>query len=332
MATHFELPNSLRIGLDQAVRGSNPEALARRATELSAGYRAGQPLPLRTPDAALAYAITRMPATFAAIAAAMAATQASVPAFAPHQLLDVGAGTGAALWAATTIWPTLHNATLLEQSAVMRALGQRFAAKGQGAVAAAQWQASDVTAAWQAPPHDLVSCAYLLGELTPADQAVLITRLWAQTRGVLLLIEPGTPQGWSVIRAAREQLRSAGATLAAPCPHAETCPLSDPDWCHFSQRLARSSSHRAAKGADRSYEDEKFSYLAVSRDPVQPAAARVLRHPLIQPGRISLQLCTPDGLATRTITRSEREAWPLARDLRWGAALPLELLDKTKFP
>ena len=38
-----------------------------------------------------------------------------------------------------------------------------------------------------------------------------------------------------------------------------------PDWCHFTQRLPRSRAHKQIKEADVPFEDEKFSYVALTR-------------------------------------------------------------------
>lgn len=86
----------------------------------------------------------------------------------------------------------------------------------------------------------------------------------------MVLIEPGTPEGYLRIREARGQLIDAGMTVAAPCPHDGTCPIEvGQDWCHFSARVSRSSLHRQVKGGSLPYEDEKFSYVAATRFPVE---------------------------------------------------------------
>jgi ribosomal protein RSM22 (predicted rRNA methylase) len=149
-----------------------------------------------------------------------------------------------------------------------------------------------------------------------------VAQLWERAEAAMVLIEPGTPQGWARIRAAREQLRSLGARIVAPCPHQEACPMPADDWCHFAQRIGRSREHRAAKGGALGYEDEKYSYVAVARAPGAPIAARVLRHPLQRPGRVELALCATSGLRSATVTRTSGQMWRLARDLRWGDALP----------
>ena len=53
-----------------------------------------------------------------------------MPDFAPSSLLDVGAGTGAASWAAVTQWPSLGTITMLEPNPALRALARRLAENG----------------------------------------------------------------------------------------------------------------------------------------------------------------------------------------------------------
>jgi ribosomal protein RSM22 (predicted rRNA methylase) len=330
----MDLPNELRLGLDTALRGAGQAELRAAAAALSERYRAGHGAAggspeaggyIRSPTDAAAYAAYRMPATYAAVAAAMGAMAARLPGWSPRSLLDAGAGLGAALWAATETWEDLGGAELIEAGPAMLALGRMLAARSSSpAMAAAIWRPDDLTLPWRAERHDLATATYVLGELPEAARATLVDQLWAHSGHALLLVEPGTPQGWAIIRAARERLRAAGAVIIAPCPHQGACPLADDDWCHFAQRLARSKAQRAVKGADLGYEDEKFSYMAVARAPGTPIGARVLRRPLARPGRIELALCTPEGLRRKIVTRADHERWRMARDAEWGDALPNE--------
>ncbi len=154
----------------------------------------------------------------------------------------------------------------------MRKFGEDFA--GMSGVAGVDWHA-------EAPPgaRDLVTLAYVLDELDAAERATLIERLWSRTADTLLIVEPGTPAGWQRILDARALLLKQGAQMIAPCPHAQACPLVAPDWCHFSRRVARSRAHLLAKGAEVPWEDEKFSYLAVTRNSAALPTARVIAPP-----------------------------------------------------
>jgi ribosomal protein RSM22 (predicted rRNA methylase) len=91
------------------------------------------------------------------------------------------------------------------------------------------------------------------------------------------------------------------------------------DWCHFSQRVERTSQHRQLKGGALGYEDEKFSYLIAAKDYLPSAAARIVRHPGKHSGHVQLPLCTAEGkIENRTITRSSKEAYKRARKAEWG--------------
>lgn len=323
----MDLPNDLRLALERALRAIPAEALEQATAQLSARYRAGHGRDagrhVRDEAGVAAYAAYRMPATFAAAAAAMWAVAQTMPTWMPRDLLDIGGGTGATLWAAAYTWENLAAATVIEREPAMITFGRGLAAAAQQAVVtAAAWRRADLGGAWNTPRHDLVTAAYLLGELDETARTSLVDRLWGLAEGVLLLIEPGTPQGFAIINAARNQLRAAGAWIVAPCPHQAACPMAGGDWCHFAQRVARSREQRRAKGATLGYEDEKFAYLAVAHAPGAPIGGRILRHPLVRPGNIELTICAPEGLRRQIMTRSDRRRWPLTRDLRWGDALP----------
>lgn len=319
----MELPRPLRDAIDRALQGVPSAELARASAALSQRYRGeardGR-LHVAGDKAALAYLAARMPATYAAIRAALAAAAELCHAFAPQTLLDVGAGPGTAMWAAADCWPGIAQATLLEASGAMRSWGERLAQAAP--VAHVTWRAGDAAVDLaRVTPHDLVTLGYVLGEIDEAAQAALVERLWALTSGLLLIVEPGTPAGWTRILAARAALIAAGAHVVAPCPHARACPLSPPDWCHFARRVARSRIHRLAKSADVPWEDEKFIYIAAARAPAQAVDARVIAPPHAASGRVDLKLCRNDGTAAvQRITRRDGEAFRTVRRLDWGDA------------
>jgi ribosomal protein RSM22 (predicted rRNA methylase) len=316
----MELPAQLRQAVDGALAGMPLAELTATARALSQRYREevrdGR-LHISDARAALAYIATRMPATYAAVHAAMSALTEQAPDFAPRSLLDVGAGPGTVMWAATDLWRGLEAATLVEASPAIRALGEKLAT-GSG-VARVAWRPGDLRGDLPEAQHDLVTLAYVLDELAPKDRGVLVDRLWSLARGVLLIVEPGTTAGWQRILAARTQLIAERAHVLAPCPHAMTCPISQPDWCHFAARVARSRIHRLAKEAEVPWEDEKFIYLAVAREPAISRAARVLAPPEAASGRVRLKLCQPDGTAAhRLVTRREGDVFKQARRVDWG--------------
>ena len=145
----------------------------------------------------------------------------------------------------------------------------------------------------------------------------------------LVLIEPGTPQGFARIRAARAALIEAGAHVAAPCTHASICPIrsvgesrsdqnKSPDWCHFSQRLPRSRDHMQTKGANVPFEDERYSYVVLTRQPVAKGA-RILAPPLesSSPG-LTFKLCDENGLRAQFVAARDKDEYRRVRKKEWG--------------
>ncbi|HEY0437918.1 MAG TPA: small ribosomal subunit Rsm22 family protein [Phenylobacterium sp.] len=308
------------------LEGTPRKGLAERAARTSLAYRAGHGSSgvIRDADDALAYALTRLPATYAACAAVFAEAARVAPAFAPASLLDAGVGPGAASWAALETWPEIAAAAWLDASAPFLALAERLVAQGPATLQGAEVRRADLTGPGPWPKADLVVASYALAEIASDRMAAVVEALWAACDGVLALVEPGTTAGFQRLLSARDQLIAAGATILAPCPHAAACPLASPDWCHFSVRLPRSRDHRLAKGAEVPFEDEKFAYLIVARPavPVSAAAARVLARPRTGKPGIELKLCAPDGtLEPRLIGKRDKPGYAAARRLDWGDAL-----------
>ena len=316
------LPAELKSALDAKLQGLPRSEVAARAALISKTYRdGGGSGAIRSETAALAYALARMPATYAAIAASLNALCEVRPDLAPETLLDVGAGPGTASWAAAQTFASLRSLVLIDDNGALRALALDFV-KGSARLGELRYdkgEASDLIA--KSDAADLVIASYMIGELGETGRNALAELLWNKTRDTLLIVEPGTPAGYARIIAIRQRLIAAGAHVAAPCPHDGSCPLSAPDWCHFAQRLPRSRAHKQVKGAELPFEDEKFSYVALTRMPTIRAYARVLAQPAVGKAEISAKLCTADGLAMARTPHRDKTAYAHARRWRWGDAV-----------
>ncbi|MEO3752339.1 small ribosomal subunit Rsm22 family protein [Streptomyces sp. B6B3] len=342
----------LRAALEPLLDGLPARDAASAVERLMTSYRGRTPTHtpvLRDRADAVAYAAYRMPATFAAVADAFGRLAARRPGWAPADHVDVGAGTGAAAWAAADAWsaPAGRRTLLLDWAGPAIELGRELAARSaEPALRAAEWRRQAVDPACELPAADLVSACYVLGELDePARAAVAdAAARAARPGGAVVLVEPGSPDGYLRIRAARDRLIAAGLRVLAPCPHGGVCPIEvGADWCHFASRVERSSLHRRVKGGSLPYEDEKFSYVAAVRPeasaPEAPASeasasdaseapgerpeARVVRRPLPRKGQVLLDLCTADGeLRRETVSRRQGPAYRAARNAGWGDAWP----------
>ncbi|WP_372347316.1 small ribosomal subunit Rsm22 family protein [Streptomyces sp. KL116D] len=314
--------DTLRSALAGLLDGLPPTQAARAVDRLIANYRGTTPTDapiLRDRADVAAYAAYRMPATFEAVRAALAEL-AEAADWTPAGHLDIGGGTGAAVWAAHDVWPGERPTTVLDWSEPALALGRELASRDAGLATSVSWERARIGTGTP-PAADLVTISYVLKELTEADRATVVDAAAGAATGAVVVIEPGTPDGYARIIEARDRLIGAGFHIAAPCPHGAACPIvPGTDWCHFSARVARSSLHRQVKGGSLAYEDEKFAYVAASRFQPVPAAARIVRRPQIRKGQVLLDLCEAEGgLARVTVTKKHGARYREARDATWGA-------------
>ena len=270
-----------------------------------------------------AYLGARLPATYAAVRAALAMCPRAVRDRL-HSVLDLGSGPGTASWAARDAC-AVTSVTQIDRSPDMLALARRLADRaGDTVLGSAVQRQGDLGGGGPWDAADLVVSAYALAELAPAARRSLVASAWAAAAHVLVLVEPGTPDGFARIHDARVHLIAAGASLLAPCPHMATCPMhaTPGEWCHFAVRVPRTRRHRQLKGGTLGYEDEKYACLVASKPPDgREPGARVLRHPRIEKGRIGLMLCAPDRAERIVVTRRD-PAFRAARKVEWGDTWP----------
>jgi ribosomal protein RSM22 (predicted rRNA methylase) len=317
-----DLPAELKSALDAKLQGLSRNDAAGRAAVISQTYRdGGGSGSIRSEADALAYALARMPATYAALTASLNALCEIRPDFAPKNLLDVGAGPGTATWAAAEAFSSLQDFTLLDANRALRALALDLGG-GSTRLRGMRYQHGEARAELaRAEAADLVVASYMIGEVGDSERETLAELMWAKTRDTLLIVEPGTPAGYARILALRAQLIASGAHVAAPCPHDGRCPLVAPDWCHFTQRLPRSRAHKQLKSAELPYEDEKFAYVALTRAPLAQRPARVLAQPDVSKVEVTAKLCTAGGLVIARVPRRAKADYAAARRWRWGDAV-----------
>lgn len=318
----MRLPAELQDAIQRETNKIDHRKLAQAAAQLTDHYKAAD---FSTPAIAseahrAAYLAVRLPATYAAISHVFAELKLRAQAEIAS-LLDLGSGPGTALFAAAEAFPHLRAATLVEADSSWIVLGKRLAEQSESTVLQqAQWLRQDLRSGLVCEKHDLVVISYTLGELPQAAAEAVLNKAWKCAAKFLVLIEPGTRRGFAAINAARSALLADSAAILAPCPHHLACPMAAAgDWCHFSQRVERTSQHRQLKGGALGYEDEKFSYLVAAKSSLPSTGARIVRHPGKHSGHVKLALCMPQGkIENCTITRSSKEAYKRARKAEWG--------------
>ncbi|OMP02870.1 Cytochrome c oxidase assembly protein CtaG/Cox11 [Corchorus olitorius] len=234
-------------------------------------------------DETAAYVASRMPAVYSACYRVLSEARVQL---------------SGGQWAVREVWPkSMEKVNIVEPSQSMQRAGRSLIQDLKNlpiihSYTNLQGLAKDVRKSER--EHDLVIASYVLGEIPSLkDRITIVRQLWNLTRDVLVLIEPGTPHGSNIISQMRSHLlwmekrkcRKAkvnkeeskdlidlrsGVFIVAPCPHDGRCPLENSGkYCHFVQRLQRTSSQRAYKRSKgdplRGFEDEKFSYVAFRR-------------------------------------------------------------------
>ncbi|WP_313896342.1 small ribosomal subunit Rsm22 family protein, partial [Streptomyces sp. YIM 98790] len=126
----------LRGALDGLLEGLPPRRLTGAVERLKEQYRgrtadgraAGTVPILRDRVDVVAYAAYRMPATFAAAGAALRELAGRLPGWSPAGHLDIGGGTGAAVWAAAGTWPAADRpVTVVDWAGPALELGRELA-------------------------------------------------------------------------------------------------------------------------------------------------------------------------------------------------------------
>ena len=132
-------------------------------------------------------------------------------------MLDLGAGLGTAMRAASRVWPSLEAFTAVDAVPDMVTMGRDLGrAAPHHAVGGATWLPAELPTGAPRTPHALVVLSYVLTELSPSTSTETVRRAWEATAGTLVLLMPGTPAGYAKIIEVRADLLSGGAYTTAP--------------------------------------------------------------------------------------------------------------------
>lgn len=311
----MDIPQELKEEIERISRNHHSQIIE-ESQAISKKYREndGKGSRLVTKNSeATAYAISRMPATYCAVYTVLAHTLKDYKQEIKN-VLDVGAGTGAATWAIANLIDA-KKITCLEREEEMRKIGNKLMSPH---IPIAEWKPFDLVQEQITEKSDLVITSYVINELTGADRENAIIKMWEATKGVLVIIEPGTPEGFSHILQARKLLLEKGANIIAPCTHNDECPIVEDDWCSFYVRVARSKMQKQAKRGELGYEDEKFSYIAFAKTPINQIGSVILRHPQINTGYVKVKLCTSNGLVEKTYSKKDKELYKKVKKMDAG--------------
>ena len=316
------LPDSLLKAIDKIVEFTDRKRLYEGAEKLSLRYRTPSPhhqVFIQTEEECLAYLCMRFPATFGANYFVFSEMQKRGLEKTISSILDVGSGSGAALWAASKIFFNLNTYTLLERDSRLVTIGKELLKEANFSFDT-HWMLGDYTETFKDKTHDLVVISYSLGEVDPKQWEKVLIQAIKHTHQFLVILEPGTPAGYKKLMRMREILIQQGLYMVAPCPHNKPCPMVAQDWCHFSQRVPRTSLHRELKHGSLGFEDEKFSYIIMSKQPYYKEGYRIIKTPLRRSGFIELDVCsTSEGLLHKKFSKKQGDFFNQVKKLDWGS-------------
>lgn len=319
----MKLPNDLQSAIELYAEKYSIKDLREISDTISRKYASNYgsgTRKLTTRQEVIAYAVARMPATFASVYSSIVYALEIIGETEFNSMLDAGAGCGAAVWAALGLL-NVKNIDCIERESEMIRLGNGLL-KDTIKDTAINWFQTDINAYVNSKKYDIVIASYSLNEMNKSDRLAAAGKLWEYTNKLLLIIEPGTPIAHAEQQELRKTLKSQGAQLIAPCPHDGECQLSENDWCHFITRIERSKLHKAIKNADAPYEDEKFSFSAFFRTPINKfCRARILRRPVVSPKHVSIKVCTAQGIFTENYRKQDGAIYKIVRKLGAGDLL-----------
>lgn len=319
----MNIPTALQQAIDILVKGMDSNKMREDVTNISNRYiyESGKGKSLvKSSDEVIAYAVSRMPATYCSVYTVLK-HMCELYDGQIKTLLDLGAGTGAVSWAAEDIF-LLDSFTCVEREKSMIEIAQKLMTSAGKPLQNAKWHQADVISELKIGKYDFVTASYVMNELRNNTKSTFLDNLWNNSSNVIMIIEPGTQVGYNNILTAREYLIKKGASVIAPCTHNGICGLEEEDWCHFSCRLQRNKLEKYVKKGDAPFEDEKFSYIIVSKNKVNNMnLKRIIRHPIIDKGYINLKICSADGIRDDKITSKNTAAYKFAKKAKWDDIL-----------
>lgn len=312
----MKIPNELEDNIEKQLKDIKLTELKEISKNLSNKYmnekRMGQSL-LNKELEALAYSIIRMPATFCAINKVLEETIKRYN-INIETALDIGSGTGAGEWAIYDNCTNIKEILCIEREENMINLAKKLLEAYTGIT----WINQDIVKSKVNNKADLVIVSYIINELLEEAKEKVINDIFNTFNKVLIFVEPGTPEGFSNIRKIQQLALKNNLYVLAPCTAQSECKLPKEDWCHSVIRVERNKIHKFLKSAEVPYEDEKFSYIAISKQNLEVKGSRILRHPNIYSGFIKTKLCTNGIIEEKTFTKKDKELFKKVKKSKCG--------------
>ena len=301
----MQFPKNIEEKVLELIDGQKLKSLKEKRENLTAKYKehSGQSKSLiETSDDSLIYAVSRMPATYVVLSSLLntLARQGLIGEI--KRAFDVGSGTGAG-WFAIKDYDETVDCTMFERDKNMADVAKKLTD--------VQPIRFDLLKDNIEQSADLVLSSYVLSELAESDRIFAARKLAKISNKYLLIVDTGTPKTYEDFMKLVPVFEKEGFFVVAPCK-TKRCLLEN-DYCQFFARVERSAILRASKGADLSYEDEKYFYLLLSKEKIEAQGDRVIRRPRFAPNLVEHTLCSSDGVNKKVYTKREKELFKKAK-------------------
>lgn len=232
-------------------------------------------------------------------------------------VLDLGSGTGSALWALENYVNNIEVFAVEKQESMIKyskELSKNLSLNIsyiQEDVLSEKIEKLNCT--------DLVLESFMLNEMNEKDRKQTLDLMIKKANKYIVLIEPGTPVSYKKMMEDRKYLLSKNLNIILPCMHNKNCPLKD-DYCNFTVRVNRTKTLKQIKSGSLGYEDEKYFYLVFSKeDKLKEFNSTVIRKPVYRKSCVDLKLCKNDAtIQNTTITKNNKQTYAEAKDLKHG--------------
>lgn len=334
----IDLPSKVEEVITEILSRVDANKWIDSAIELSSKYRLNRDevksygdVFLDKVDDVLGYLSLRTPATYAQLYGAMCNITEMLPSWKPTSILDIGSGPGTAVWAANEVWPSINKITCLERDDNFSRIGKEILKSSLPELISLDWKTIDLSVYKPKlnDKFDLVTIGSVLNEMGSEQRNDILDFAYSHCKGVLLVVEPGTPYGFEAIKQASTLLHSLKGILIAP--YIDNCLPLEP--IGFAQRIIRPEFHRRITQIQRKinnadgkrllpasdWENAKYGYVAMSNIPAEITPfARLIAEPEISKFDIELKILTKNGIEVRRILKRDKPHYKFAKKLKWG--------------
>lgn len=163
----MELPLELKEELEKEIQSASIKELKQCAQKVSERYREDSKIKtknklINSNEEALAYAVSRMPATYGSIHTALENT-IKIAKIDIQSVLDIGAGTGSAEWAILDLMQ-VDDITCIENETYMMQMGKKLMQNNE-TLKNAKWMQLNIAQEQIDQKADLVIASYVLNEI-----------------------------------------------------------------------------------------------------------------------------------------------------------------------